>query len=114
MAEQVVGKRGETVIQTPSPDASGKSSQTLRFHLKGVDVHFHDDANKLKAAVPVADYHIGLRHAQSMQEWSFVDHKFNTLLSFQPYLDGGIAECFVRLEPIKVGLMLSGMLNIKK
>jgi len=133
--QQPGDKGGETIIQQPpggQPQASasppvqsaavepppappqGGASQTLRFHLSGGEVHFHDDANRLKAAVPVADYYLMLRQVQMMQTCSYLDQKFGSIITFTPYVDGNVVECYAQLRPIQVGRMLTGMLNIKK
>jgi len=129
-------KGGETIIQQPpgaqqqataSPPAQGTAEQpppgpppgapaqqTLRFHLSGAEVHFHDDANRLKAAIPVADYYLMLRQLQMLQVCNYLDQKFNTLVTFTPYIDGNVVECYAQLRPVHVGRMFTGMLNIKK
>ena len=88
--------------------------QSLRFHINGPEVHFHDDANKLKAAVPVADWYGILRQIQAMQKVSYVDPKFSTLLVFTPYIEGDTVECYTELKPAKIGRMLAGISSLKR
>jgi len=108
----VAGQQAEQ--PPPAPPAGAPAQQTLRFHLSGAEVHFHDDANRLKAAIPVADYYFLLRQIQMLQVCNYLDQKFNTLLTFTPYIDGNVVECYAQLRPVHVGRMLTGMLNIKK
>lgn len=45
---------------TPAAAGTEDASQTIqniRFHLSGGEVHFHDDQNSLKVAVPVSDWY---------------------------------------------------------
>ena len=45
---------GQNEFTAPTKAASGDSIGKLRIHENAGEVHFHDDQNKLKAAVPVA------------------------------------------------------------
>lgn len=106
-------KGGQVLIQQP-PAAPGpvpppSQRRALRRHLSGGEVHFHDDAANLKAAVPVAEYHIAERSVNAMQPWQYLDRKNKSLLTIQPYREGDTVECYVRLDPIQVGQTLEAI-----
>ena len=104
--------KGEVLIQSP-PQATSSPSiaphQELELHLSGGEVHFHDRHNHLKAAVPVAEFYVTMRAIRQMNEFEWVDPQFNTLLKLTPYRDGDIVECFISLEPIKVGTTFAAL-----
>ena len=51
IAEDVI----EQPARTESPSARGVVGN-VRFHESGGEVHFHDDVNKLKVAIPMASW----------------------------------------------------------
>lgn len=53
------GQRETTVPQkTKSKAGPSQTVGSVRIHEENGEVHFHDDANKLKVAMPVADWSI--------------------------------------------------------
>lgn len=44
---------GKDEFTTPAKTADGQTIGNIRIHESGGEVHFHDDQNRVKAAVPV-------------------------------------------------------------
>lgn len=59
--------------------------QQIRFHISNGEVHFHDDANKLKAVISVADWFVVWRSLLSNQLATKVDLTNSTIIHFIPF-----------------------------
>ena len=77
--------------------------QTIRQHVSGNSCHFHDDANSLKAAIPVADWWTALRQLSTMQPYTWVDAQNKTIAYFRPVLLNGVYDVTVEIVPVKFG-----------
>lgn len=86
------GEREETVTQkSKKSDGKTETVGTVRFHESGGEVHFHDDANNLKVAIPVATWfnlwaklnQQGLKGKKKKAKMSFTDSKHKTVLNVQ-------------------------------
>lgn len=77
--------------------------QSIRQHVSAGQVHFHDDSNKLKASIPVADWYVILRQLKTMTKYTYVDTDFNCTATFRPFINNGTFEVAVELIPIVVG-----------
>jgi len=58
-------KKKERVLQT----------QNIRQHVSGPEVHFHDDENKLKVAVPTAEWWNAIRNFGKLKSFTWIDEK---------------------------------------
>lgn len=82
-----MGGERETVaeqrVETPTGETEVIGS--VRYHESKGQIHFHDDANNLKVAIPVATWFRGWQHLLTgvPSEWNFVDVERNTLLHVQ-------------------------------
>ena len=92
-------KKSDGVIQDtgerPSPSDFARiieGNQKLRFHLSddgSGNIHFHDDAVKLRAAVPAAIFWSAWDQLKNLKrdEWSYVDLEQGTFLRIQAGFD---------------------------
>ena len=60
----------------------------VRFHISKGEVHFHDDVNKLKVAMPVAEFDIVWRNLKRNKPCSFIDEVNLTSLEICIYCSG--------------------------
>lgn len=83
-----MGGERETVLEK-APAVEGPSTSgsvrgiggTIRIHQSGGEIHFHDDAAKIKAAVPVADWWKAWESLKNKEAtWDFIDSKNESLL----------------------------------
>lgn len=80
--------------------AASGSLPKLRMHENNGEIHFHDDAGKIKAAVPVADMWAAWARLQHGGYWQFVDENNHSLLAIMVELDGqNQVEAFIDLQP---------------
>jgi hypothetical protein len=83
--EQTIPKSGNGGAEAPI------QTGTIRVHTSGGEVHFHDDASKLKAAVPVSLWYKVWEQLRSCQQrvWDYHDAQNGTLLSVTVTADSG-------------------------
>jgi len=76
-----MGGKNETTA--PLKDDTGSVIGQVRYHLSGDEVHFHDDTNQKKVAVPVADWFAAFQDLTegTKDEVSFIDKKSMTCLT---------------------------------
>lgn len=110
----VTQKPRETTIQSEikqfvAPKESGLS-QKIRIHENAGEIHFHDDDNKLKVSVPVAEWWSIWKKSRSNLHAiiHYVDANNNTLLEIQPQLTwndstNNNVEVFVRVSKLTLG-----------
>jgi uncharacterized protein YdeI (BOF family) len=58
---------------------------SVRYHISKGQVHFHDDANKLKVAIPVATWYKAWTDLSSsvIRLWCYVDTELGTMLTVE-------------------------------
>ena len=80
------------------------SGQRLRFHESAGQVHFHDDAAKLKTAIPVAEWWKAWEKLRSQATiWEWLDSVNETVFSVETrissdYNGGSFVQSFVTLR----------------
>ena len=102
--------RPETAEQEVQPAAGAEpTGQTIRFHVSGGDVHFHDDESGLKVAVPISDWYRAwelLRNPRDVSMpgqytayYTYSNPDRNTMLicTSAVYPEGGIADISVHV-----------------
>lgn len=79
-----MGGERETVAEQKVQDAAGADVVvgSVRYHENKSQIHFHDDANKLKVAIPVATWYKAWISLQSSVpgEWHYADPDNKTIL----------------------------------
>ena len=88
----------EPVKQKPTPTDAEKPSPTatLRIHQNKGEIHFHDDKQKIKLAMPVAEYQVLMRQVKRLKPFHFIDEVNKTVLIIDPFFDGGVAAVHAR------------------
>ena len=77
---------------------------SLRIHENKGEVHFHDDANGRKVAVPVATwFKASERILSEPTEWTYIDSDNNTQLNVKSYVDQGVFDVDIGVQPQAVG-----------
>ena len=101
---------GEREFSTPSvkPTAAMGSAPielgSLRIHENKGEVHFHDDANGRKVAVPVATWFKAADQILSQPtEWVFIDSDNNAQLLAKSYITNGVFDVDLSVQPQAVG-----------
>jgi hypothetical protein len=83
----VGGDREGFVPQTKAKTNSSGQAGQIRFHEKSGEVHFHDDAAKLKVAVPVAEWSRQWNDLQQQPPgkavYRYFDSEHSTLLNVE-------------------------------
>lgn len=87
----------------------GELSQAIRFHQNptGSEIHFHVDDEKLKVALPVAEWWSAWEQVKNMRldQYRYVDHKNGTMLELTSGLDGaGKFEILPKVSRIANGV----------
>jgi hypothetical protein len=113
----VESKEKPSKSQETMGSVAGTSGQRLRYHENAGEVHFHDDAIGLKAAVPVAEWWKAWEKLKAQPErWEWVDAKNNTYLVVETQIVGdppGI-EAFTSLTNLVVGPNFQAFNNFTK
>lgn len=111
-----MGGERETLVpqKTRKTDGSSHEIGQIRIHESNGEVHFHDDTNKLKVAVPSATWFSAFEKAlenMDSHEWSYVDPKQKAVLTMKcrirsanPKKDRPIARAEVTLRIEKIEL----------
>lgn len=90
-----------------------EQTQQIRQHVSSGEVHFHNDAEKLKASVPVGDW-FGLRRTLLVGEpIMWLDRVNNTCLRITPMIVNNVCECVTSVDAVKVGTHFQQLLNLK-
>jgi len=106
-----MGGANETVAEQKAATPSGKTEVIgkVRFHESGGEIHFHDDANQLKVAVPVATWFQAWQRLEAGQidRWYYPDLERKTVLDVRIILTSaadGPAKLDVAMSVRKVEL----------
>lgn len=103
---------------SPPPDLGAADLphqyQNIRQHVSGGHCHFHDDANKLKLSIPVAEWYVILRHLRSLQSYTWVDPEFKTVGYFRPYIHNGYFDVALEMQPVTIGDRFEQMSGLAK
>jgi len=78
-----MGGGNETTAAQKKPDAAGtpQVSGEVRYHTSGGEVHFHDDKNSLKVAVPTAAWFAAWQKIETGESWQYTDIERQTSLN---------------------------------
>lgn len=89
----------------PPPQTEGipRQYQSIRQHISAGQVHLHDDDNKLKVSIPVAEWYVIVRQLKTMTPYTYVDTDFNCSATFRPFVHNGYFEVSIEMVPITVG-----------
>lgn len=87
----------------PPPEGIPRQYQSIRQHVSGGQVHLHDDDNKLKVAIPVAEWYVIVRQLKTMTPYTYVDTDFNCTAIFRPFMHDGYFEIAIEMVPVTVG-----------
>lgn len=88
--------------------------QALRQHVSGGECHWHDDARKLKFAMPVADYYVIKRELLKLEMVERADTVNKTVIRFEPYVKDGVADLAITVEPLKFAARFELLLSLVK
>jgi hypothetical protein len=82
------GIKEDKIEQSKSgSEVGGKIGKYIRFHENNGEIHFHDDDNKLKVAMPVATWFAAWSNlAKNMGEWSYIDAERKTMFSINVFM----------------------------
>ena len=105
-----MGGEKETVVPGKAAAVVGGSPGTkltsnVRVHQSGREVHFHDDVNKVKAAVPVALWSNAWDEivTRDLKNWSYTDAVNQSLLTLEVQLNNNNLDINISLSKIVVG-----------
>lgn len=94
----------ETLLQT----------QSIRQHVSGPEVHFHVDAEKLKSAIPTAEWWNAVRNLNKGEPFMWVDAKNKTTARFTPFFKDNVLDVVIQIESLKIGNRLEQLLGLTK
>jgi hypothetical protein len=118
-----MGGENEKVLSTKSKGTAFLGSTNagkIRMHENGGEVHFHDDANKLKVAVPVADYWSRFNNwiNDPQKPLQFIDSNRKAELAFsikrshpQGLSNPPLIDVEMSLSPISIGDNLKSLVD---
>lgn len=109
-----MGGERETTSQGTSKVGGEFKVANLRIHESSGEVHFHDDKNKLKAAVPVRSWYPACEKLISgTYSFAYIDPDNNVLLRATSVWDDALQtfDIEISLSPIKVGDMASKLIK---
>ena len=99
-----MGGEKEMTVEKPN---KGKAEKTdvgnFRIHQNNGEVHIHDDANKLKVAMPVSAWWKiwdSLRNEPGEKTW--IDSVNKTKLVFETVVDGDVVDVKITVESVTV------------
>lgn len=93
---------------------SDLKTQKIRFHENKGEVHFHDDDNSLKAAVPVTTWFTAMNQIRQLKKWSYLDAANKTLLRVKPDKGGKRVDVVISVRPANVGATLKALSDFSK
>ena len=91
--------------------------QSVRLHINNNQVHFHVDAENLKAALPVAEwYSAWIKIAKSPgSQFHFADLAHNTVLTVQSVYKNNILNAVIEIKKVdKVGSVFNQLENFTR
>lgn len=92
--------------------AAPQQTQTIRQHMSGGQIHLHCDEQKLKAAVPVAEWYVIMRQLRSLSPFTWVDSDNKCVAFFRPYISQGLFEIAIELAPVNIGHRFNDMVGV--
>jgi len=98
-----MGGERETTVEKKDKKEGGTTFGGFRIHESNGEVHFHDDKNKLKAAVPLGAWYKAwdkLRGEPAI--WQYIDTTNNTNISVETRLENDEFDVIVSIQAIKV------------
>ncbi len=98
--------KGKDVVEAPEVVPT---DQVIRFHKSGNENHFHDDANKLKCAVPASEMFTIARNLAAMRSSIYFDQKHKTVLRIVPFIADGMADLSITVESVAIGKTLKSI-----
>ena len=101
----------KTQAQSVAVASGVPADQVLRYHKKGNEIHFHDDANKLKCVVPASEWFGIARNIASMRMSYYLDKGNKTFLRVEPFVTDGVADMSITVEPVTVGSTLKSIFD---
>lgn len=114
--EKVVGDLLKADVASVAKEAtiplfSGLPTQTqsIRQHMSNGQIHLHVDAEKLKVAIPVAEWFLVMRNLRSLNPFTFIDSENNCVAYLRPYIYGGSFEIAIEIAPIAIGPRFNSM-----
>jgi hypothetical protein len=101
----ILGGERETTLEKKDKKEGGIATLGgFRIHESNGEVHFHDDKNKLKAAVPLgAWYKAWDKLRGEPATWQYIDATNNTNISVETRLEKDEFDVIVSITPIKIG-----------
>ena len=101
-----MGGKNETTVPAKKSGKAGESIDvgSLRVHESGGEIHLHDDANKLKCAVPVATWSKEWSNLWKRvhERWTFADAENGTWMSATIVIVDGNAKIEIGIEELKI------------
>jgi hypothetical protein len=93
---------GEREATIPMRDQEGGMIGTVRFHESKGEVHFHDDVNGLKVAVPSGTWYAAWQKlAAEGGSWRYVDAAKQAAVFVESWLNKRkVLRCTVEVQPI--------------
>lgn len=92
-----------------------KQAQNIRQHISSGEVHLHDDQNKIKVAIPVADWYVILNKLKGISKCYFIDPNFNSVAHFRPFIaPDNTFDVAISLAKIKIGKRFKLMSELAK
>lgn len=106
-----MGGERETTVEKEKSEvkvSKGKREKTdigtYRIHESKGEIHVHDDANKLKASIPVAAWwKMWDKLRNEPGNWTWIDPQFKTRLTIQTVLDESGVDVTINVTPIAFG-----------
>lgn len=96
-----MGGEKETVLS--KKDGGTAELNNIRLHENNGEVHFHDDRNKLKCAVPVSAWWKGWESIRtSCGTWQYIDIVNNTQVTAKTFMDLGGLDVSVHVDKMTV------------
>lgn len=113
-----VSEKTPTVSRDEGTDKVADAIVSVRFHVSGSEMHFHDDQQKLKVAIPLGDWFGQLRQlrfAGNGARREFVNDGACLVVEIQtahnPVTGCVEQEAFLFMLPGKIGETLGKLLN---
>lgn len=97
-----MGGLNETTAKQKKTDGAGtpQTSGEVRYHTSNGEVHFHDDKNSLKVAVPVATWFAAWQKIEAGESWQYTDIGNKSSLSVSVVTVGAQLDVCLSIEKI--------------
>jgi|LSQX01.1.fsa_nt_gb hypothetical protein len=104
-----MGGLNETVGEQKVATPTGKTEVVgkVRYHESGNEIHFHDDDNQLKVAIPVAEWFQAWQRLEEgkIDHWEYADRQRKTVLDVRVVLVSSADEP----TKLDVAMKISGL-----